>query len=290
MPDETPLHFFSQRDEVSDAKFESLLYPSFKDSYFHGSVLQSDNVKPLASPSVSTHAGSECLIRRPLEPPTAFSKSEQKLTNFDISISSRSASGRALPVGIAHPVPKVPELSKSRRYDEIPDIRRSEMVSVPHDLDYHRKTREVDYWIGRRSERQSKPCRELSADIGIDLASDASWEERNMFETQPLESVDIRQSARDFSVCPTKIRTRKVSPTANLHWTTVSETTSISYKKRISIERRRPHPTSSSHLATYRRQYRPPPPPPEVSAYDHQDRAIFESSTLPRTYAGVAVG
>ncbi|EJD74386.1 hypothetical protein LOAG_18294 [Loa loa] len=289
MPGELPFHFFAREDKISDTKVESRLYPPFKDTDFHDRMFQFDNVKPLVPPCTAAYAGNEYKICRPLEPPTSPSKPEHRANDFDISISGRIASGRTLPVGIAHPVPKISEIPKSRHYDEIAEVRRSEVTSTPHDFDYHRKTREVDYWIGRRSERQSKPYRDLTADIGIDLASDVGWEERNIFETQPLETTGIRQSARDYSTYPSKVRARKVSPTAHLHWTTVSEKTSISYKKRISIERRRPHQTSSPQLATYRRQYRPPPPPPEVSAYARHDRAVFESSTLPRTYAGVAI-
>uniref|UniRef100_A0A0R3RJM5 DUF3715 domain-containing protein n=1 Tax=Elaeophora elaphi TaxID=1147741 RepID=A0A0R3RJM5_9BILA len=261
LPGELPFEFFVRR--LSDVNVESRLSKDGSDR-----MLLTHDVKPLVPPSASAYTG-EYRLYRPLD--------------------SKNAAGRSLPVGIAHPFPKVPEVCRSMRRDEVAEVMPSEMVSAPHDFDYHRKTREVDYWIGRRSERQSKPCRDLGADIGIDLASDASWEEHSVFETHPLESSAVRQTARDFVAGPGKTRARKVSPTANLHWTTVSETTSVSYKKRISIERRRPHPTSPSHLTTYRRQYRPPPPPPEVSTYARHGRSIFESSTLPRTYAGVAI-
>ncbi|CAG9531293.1 unnamed protein product, partial [Cercopithifilaria johnstoni] len=259
------------------------------DAGSHDRMLATDDGKPLVSPSAPAYNDSEYRIYRPLEPLILRSTSEQKATGFDVSITSRSASGRPLPIDIAHSVPVVPEMPRIMRRDDISRATHSEIVSEPYDFDYHRKTREVDYWIGRHSERQSKPCHNLNADIGIDLASDASWDELNVFESSPLESASIRQSVRDFTVRPGKIRARKVSPTANLHWTTVSETTSVSYKKRIYIERRRPRPASPSHFATSRRQYRPPPPPPEVSSYAHHDRGIFMSSTLPRTFAGVAI-
>ncbi|VDK81236.1 unnamed protein product [Onchocerca ochengi] len=288
-PEELPFQFSIRHDEISDRNAESQLYSSSRGVDLHDRTFSYNEVKPSVSPLTSTYAGSEYRIYRPLEPLIVPSRAEQKTTDYDISISSRIASGRSLPIGIAHPVPKVSEISGCRRYDEISEFRGSKIIPTHRDFDYHRKTREVDYWIGRRSERQSKPCRDLTADIGIDLASDADWERNNAFETHPLESVDKRQSGHDFSAYPSKTEAQKVHSTSNLHWTTVSETTSVSYKKRISIERRRPHPTSPSHLATYRRQYRPPPPPAEVSAYARYDRAVFESSTLPRSYAGVAI-
>lgn len=288
-PEELPFQFSTRHDEISDRNAESQLYSSSRGVDLHDRTFSYNEVKPSVSPLTSTYAGSEYRIYRPLEPLIVPSRAEQKTTDYDISISSRIASGRSLPIGIAHPVPKVSEISGCRRYDEISEFRGSKIIPTHRDFDYHRKTREVDYWIGRRSERQSKPCRDLTADIGIDLASDADWERNNAFETHPLESVDKRQSGHDFSAYPSKTEAQKVHSTSNLHWTTVSETTSVSYKKRISIERRRPHPTSPSHLATYRRQYRPPPPPAEVSAYARYDRAVFESSTLPRSYAGVAI-
>uniref|UniRef100_A0A915PUQ0 Uncharacterized protein n=1 Tax=Setaria digitata TaxID=48799 RepID=A0A915PUQ0_9BILA len=269
--------------KISDVQFE---LPS-KDTDLRGQVFESQEMTPVvpASGSDSVNKGQIC---RPLESLVINSRPAPKSSGADILINSRSAGGRPLPIGIAHPLPKIRESSGIRRFEEISEVRGSDVMSAPTELGYHRKTREVDYWIGRRSERQSKPYRDLAADIGIDLASDSGWEESNLFEAQ-LEAGAVRKSGRDLSVYPGKILTRKVLPTANLHWTTVSETTSVSYKKRISIERRRPHPTSPSHLGTYRRQYRPPPPPPEVSAYARHDRAIFISSTLPRTYAGVAI-
>ncbi|VDO53558.1 unnamed protein product, partial [Onchocerca flexuosa] len=286
-PELLPFHFSILRDEISGRNAESQLYSSPRGGGLHDRTSSSNEVKPSVSPSAYT--GDEYRIYRPLEPLIVPSGAEQKTTDYDISMSSKIKSGRSLPIGIAHPLPKVSEISGSKRHDEISEVRDSKIMPTHSDFDYHRKIREVDYWIGRRSERQSKPCRDLTADIGIDLASDANWEENNAFETHPLESVDKRQSGHDFSAYHGKIGARKIFSTSNLHWTTVSETTSVSYKKRISIERRRPHPISTSHLATYRRQYRPPPPPAEVSAYARHDRAIFESSTLPRTYAGVAI-
>ncbi|KAM3721737.1 hypothetical protein ACO02O_09488 [Dirofilaria immitis] len=285
---QSPFHFPVWQEEISIANFESQLYPLSKDTGSHDRISLSNEVKPLISPSIPTYPIGEYRIYRRPERLIVPSESGHKTTNFDISINSRIASGRSLPIGIAHPVPKAPKISESRHLDEISTIRGSKMVSTPYDFDYHRKTREVDYWIGRRSERQSKPCRDLTTDIGIDLASDACWEQRNAIETHPLESISKRENIRDFPIYSDKTGARIISSTTNLHWTTVSETTSVSYKKRISIERRRPHRTSS-HLATHRRQYRPPPPPAEVSDYARHDRAIFESSTMPRTYAGIAI-
>ncbi|VDK84883.1 unnamed protein product, partial [Litomosoides sigmodontis] len=334
-----PFNISVREDEIPYAKVEARHYPLRKDDGSRDHVL-----KPLVSSSAYAYSGSEYRRYREVEPPTLRSESEQKTTDFDASVSGGRDTGRPLPIGIAHPVPKVPPVPPTLRFHEIPPIPKipeippipkipdipripripdipsipkippipkipeippipkipeippmssapemprieryekvSETMSTPLDFAYHRKTREVDYWIERRSERQSKPSRDLTADIGIDLASDTNWDEHHLSGTYPRSTYEVRSD---------KITARKVSPTSNLHWTTVSETTSVSYKKRISIERRRSHQTLPPHFSTYRRQYRPSTPAPEVSAYARHDKGIFESSTLPRTYAGVAI-
>ncbi|VDK39910.1 unnamed protein product [Gongylonema pulchrum] len=244
-------------------------------------VFQRDEVeqKPLMRTDVSYERGT---VPEPLPSAVTLKPPSQRTVDLDISISATSPTTRPVPVGIARPVPKVPEQPSV-------EIKHFEQVSVSaapplSDFDYRRKTREVDYWIGRHLERQPKPPRDLTADIGIDVASsDDSWEKQADFDTlQPR----VRPTRRDIPPQYEKPSARGASPTANLHWTTVSETTSVSYRKRISIERRRPRPISPG---TRRRQYQPPPPPPEVLATARRNWTTFESNSMPGAYSGVAV-
>uniref|UniRef100_A0A0M3HVX5 ZU5 domain-containing protein n=1 Tax=Ascaris lumbricoides TaxID=6252 RepID=A0A0M3HVX5_ASCLU len=221
---------------------------------------------------------------------------ERRQIDFDVSISAKEPA--------TTPVSKLPaatafvERERTIREQGLgrPTVSVSSATATePTDSlsDYYFKTREVDYWIGRHSERQSRPLRDLTADIGIDVASDEHWEEKQLSgqrratSLQP-ESAYARSTRRDVPPRAAPISARSVSPTAHLHWTTVSETTSVSYSKKVSIERRRPRPRQPVELPSVRRQYRPPPPPPEVAAYGRASWTTFDSD-LPRQYSGVAI-
>ncbi|VDK43868.1 unnamed protein product [Anisakis simplex] len=217
---------------------------------------------------------------------------ERHQVDLDVSINAKEPLQRpsARPPIIATRV----ERDQVRKEAVAPRERTSVLGSgAPSRLsDYYAKTREVDYWIGRHTERYSRPPRDLTADIGIDVASDEHWEEKQLggarraTSLQP-ESIYARSTRRDIPARGMQISTRSVSPTAHLHWTTVSETTSVSYSKKVSIERRRPRPRQSFEIPSVRRQYRPPPPPPEVAIYGRSGWTTFDSD-YSRPYSGVA--
>uniref|UniRef100_A0A0N5AMJ7 DUF4005 domain-containing protein n=1 Tax=Syphacia muris TaxID=451379 RepID=A0A0N5AMJ7_9BILA len=101
---------------------------------------------------------------------------------------------------------------------------------------YYSKTREVEYWIGRRLNCRSKPTTQLDADYGIDLAAEDNMDRAG--------SAGYSQTRSEFCGSDSNVLNgsggRGLSRSSDLHWTTVSETTSVSYVKRISIQRRRP--------------------------------------------------
>ncbi|KHN73133.1 hypothetical protein Tcan_05825 [Toxocara canis] len=218
---------------------------------------------------------------------------ERRQIDLDVSISAKGPVSRPTPTPPTATVP----VERERIIREPVVARAVTAVSAaetPENLsDYYFKTREVDYWIGRHSERQSRPLRDLTADIGIDVASDEHWEEKQLggarraTSLQP-ESIYARSTRRDVPPRGAQMSARSVSPTAHLHWTTVSETTSVSYSKKVSIERRRPRPRQPVEIPSVHRQYRPPPPPPEVAVYGRSGWTTFDSD-MPRPYSGVAV-
>ncbi|VDM98980.1 unnamed protein product [Thelazia callipaeda] len=219
--------------------------------------------------------------------PSDRTRSNVDVPGFDVSITAKSMKERSLPVGVAHPCPRVSEVTgmKFSAGDtgvKGPDIFAKESSG----FNYHRKTREVDYWIGRHSERHSRGSSDLTADVGVDVLSDFDWDVSDTSSRLHSDSARFISSHQEMY---DKTTTRRTSPAPDLHWTTVSETTSVSYKKRISIERSRPRTASPSRLPISRRRYRPPPPPPEVAAYVRRDWTQFENSSLPRKYAGVPI-